>query len=388
MNASAVQPSLHGQVSTSVPAFEFRGEDTFLRAGPEARALPRGTADTLAGRLAAAFDGAPEGGVVAGAMPFCRDEDDALWLAPPARAAGAATAVTPTTGWTLREDPSGADYAAAVTRALEMIGEDPADGCGLKKVVLARSLLARAPQPIDLPAVLNRLATDPAAMAFLLRLPSDGAPRHLIGATPELLLRKTGPRIFSHPLAGSARRLDDAAADRAAAEHLSTSAKDRHEHRFVVDFILDTLTPLCRTLACPRGTGLTSTSSMWHLGTGIEGVLRDPDIPSAVLAAALHPTPAVCGTPQGRAAAAIAELEPVARGFYAGAVGWTDRAGDGAWHVAIRCAEVSGAEARLFAGAGIVAGSDPQAERAETGAKFAALLSGLGLDGAAALQGE
>ena len=122
---------------------------------------------------------------------------------------------------------------------------------------------------------------------------------------------------------------------------------------------------------------------MWHLGTRIEGELHDPDIPSVLLAAMLHPTPAVCGMPCARAAGLIRQLEPVDRQFYAGAVGWCDLGaqGDGSWYVAIRCADICGPYARLYAGAGIVPGSDPAAEAAETGAKFGAMLQVLGLPG-------
>lgn len=381
MNASAVQRAHSVSASDTPPAFEFRGGGKWICAGADTCALPRGGRDDLAARLKAAFDSADPRAVVAGAMPFRHADTDALWLARQTETIPARPRPVPsTTGWTLREEPSGAAYADAVSHALRLIaGERDLRG-GLRKVVLARSLVAQAPHAIDLRGVFDRLATDPAAMAYLLRLPAQDGPRHLIGATPELLLRKTGARIFSHPLAGSARRSADPEADRAAGAALERSAKDRHEHRFVVEFIMDTLSPLCRDLSCPEDTVLTSTQSMWHLGTRIEGTLKDAEVSAAVLAAALHPTPAVCGAPQDRAARAIAELEPVARGFYAGAVGWCDAAGDGAWFVAIRCAEVSGDTARLYAGAGVVAGSDPEAERAETAAKFTALLIGLGLD--------
>lgn len=206
-----------------------------------------------------------------------------------------------------------------------------------------------------------------------------------MGGTPELLLDKRGAEILSHPLAGSARRSTDAREDRAAAEALAGSEKDQREHALVVEFILDTLAPLCRTLGAPEGTCITSTGSMWHLGTRIAGRLRDKDQPAPVLAACLHPTPAVCGLPRDPAAELIRQLEPVQRDFYAGAVGWCDARGDGAWHVAIRCAELQGTHARLYAGAGIVPGSDPDSETRETGAKFGAMLSAFGLAPDAAL---
>ena len=119
---------------------------------------------------------------------------------------------------------------------------------------------------------------------------------------------------------------------------------------------------------------------MWHLGTRIVGTLKERDTPVVELAAALHPTPAVCGLPRDRAAAVIHELEGYDRDFYAGAVGWTDSAGDVEWYVSIRCAEIAGTRVRLYAGAGIVAGSDPLAEADETSAKFVAMLTALGID--------
>ena len=123
-----------------------------------------------------------------------------------------------------------------------------------------------------------------------------------------------------------------------------------------------------------------STASMWHLGSTIEGTLRDPDVTALDIALDLHPTPAVCGTPFAPALDLIRALAPFERAYYSGAVGWSDANGDGEWHVAIRCAEISGRTARLFAGAGIVAGSDPVQEAAETAAKFTALRTALGID--------
>jgi isochorismate synthase len=148
----------------------------------------------------------------------------------------------------------------------------------------------------------------------------------------------------------------------------------------VVESILDTLTPYCADLSTPEGTGLRATASMWHLGTRIVGRLKDTSLSSAFFAALLHPTPAVCGLPRKLAHAQITELEPYDRDFYAGAVGWCDSAGDGRWYVSIRCAEIDGDEARLYAGAGIVPGSTPEGEVAETAAKFKAMLDAFGIE--------
>ncbi|MCK0197228.1 isochorismate synthase [Ancylobacter sp. 6x-1] len=344
--------------------------------------------------------------LLVGALPFDVAEAPHLYqpqaLAPAEALRAASQSATPPSaplpagGWRLGERPSAGAYRNAVARALALIAAGAGDDAGelgdagaLSKVVLARGLDLEADRPIDIAALLRRLGADPAVTAFCVPLPADArmaaatATRHLVGASPELLVSRRGDRVTSHPLAGSARRLADSAADRASAEALLASEKDHREHGVVVEAILDMLAPLCRELGAPEGTTLASTLSMWHLGTRIEGRLKDPETSSLALAALLHPTPAVCGTPRAAAAAAIAALEPEPRGFYAGAVGWCDAAGEGDWWVAIRCADVCGSRARLFAGAGIVAGSDPVAETEETGAKFAALLAALGVPASA-----
>ncbi|MDO5604512.1 MAG: isochorismate synthase [Paracoccus sp. (in: a-proteobacteria)] len=284
----------------------------------------------------------------------------------------------------VQAEPAPQVYADSVAQALRQMQADAA----LRKVVLARTLAVTANSALPQDVIFRRLAQDATVTAFRVALPGQG--RALIGATPELLVSKTGGQITSHPLAGSARRAMERAADRAARDGLARSDKDRREHAIVVEYILDTLAPCCRDLTCPEGTTLTSTRSMWHLGTRITGALRDADMPSVLLASVLHPTPAVCGLPCDRAAALIRQVEPVDRQFYAGAVGWTDldRQGDGGWYVAIRCADICGDHARLYAGAGIVPGSDPLCETAETGAKFSAMLQVLGLPNDTALDKE
>jgi len=364
------------------PLFAFLSGRGALVGHGMARALPPGSAATLAARVAAFFRSAGPDAVLAGALPFDRAAEDHLVQARQvSRAVPEAAPTLLPARWALRPDPAPEAFASAVANALAAMQ----DGA-LKKVVLSRSLLAEADRPIDLPVLLRRLASDPKATAFLVPLPGsraagEASPRVLAGATPELLIAKTGRAILSHPLAGSARRQADAAADRAAAAALERSEKDRREHALVSEFVLDTLAPYCRSLSAPEGTRLTTTATMWHLGTRIAGELKDPGISSAELAAALHPTPAVCGAPREVAAELIGRLEPYDRGFYAGAVGWCDARGDGEWHVSIRCAEIAGRRARLYAGAGIVPGSDPAAETAETAAKFGAFLRALGIEG-------
>ncbi|WP_245155728.1 isochorismate synthase [Paracoccus ravus] len=333
----------------------------------------------MAARLDHVWRGAAPGAILAGALPFRKDREDCLWLARPGMEGPAPALESGRSGGQLRiqQDAGAACFANGVRTALARMRDDPE----LRKVVLARTLSITSREELDHGRVIDRLAQDPMATAFRVPLPEG---RALVGATPELLIQKRGDRIASLPLAGSARRFADPSEDAASCMALARSEKDRREHALVVEHVLDTLAPYCAALEAPDGTRLTSTHSMWHLGTAIRGRLRDDTIPSPVLAALLHPTPAICGLPVAVAADLIAELEPVDRGFYSGAVGWCDRSGDGAWFVAIRCAEIAGRDARLYAGAGIVPGSDPEAEMAETASKFAALLQALGLPADAA----
>ncbi|RCW82891.1 isochorismate synthase [Paracoccus lutimaris] len=385
-STSAAAARLDAQI-----AFAFNGPaGCVLGRGTAAQVAP-GTARTLAARIDDAFDEAGPGQMIGGALPFDRAAPDCLWLcdttAPAPITAG--TEALALRDWSLTPEPAVRDYARSVAQALEIMDGEPGAPGALQKLVLARTLILRAADPIPVSALMARLGADPSATAFRVQLPPapDGQSRQLCGATPELLVEKRGARVLSHPLAGSARRQIDPQLDRAAAAGLEKSGKDHREHAMVVEAILDTLTPWCRDLRCPEGTRVTSTRSMWHLGTRIEGRLKDAETPAVVLASALHPTPAVGGVPTTRAEGLIRTLEPVARDFYAGAVGWCDARGDGAWYVAIRCAEISGRQARLYAGAGIVPGSEPMAEAAETGAKFGALLAALGLPADAGLAG-
>ncbi|PVZ14662.1 isochorismate synthase [Actinomycetospora cinnamomea] len=285
------------------------------------------------------------------------------------------------TRWDFRAEPPPPRYAAAVRRALEMIAEGR-----LEKVVLARAATLTAPEPLDVAAVLERLAArNPAGYAFAVDVADpdeadEADARTLLGASPELLVSRRGAAVLSQPLAGTAPRSPDPDEDARRGETLAASAKDRREHALVVERVAERLAPFCTSLDVPEAPSLTHTPALWHLATRIEGRLRDPAPTSLELAEALHPTPAVCGEPTRAAREAIAELEEFPRGFYAGLVGWCDADGDGEWALAIRCAEVSGRAARVYAGAGVVEGSRPEAELAETGAKFRTLLAALGLE--------
>jgi isochorismate synthase len=286
----------------------------------------------------------------------------------------AASPPAPSAGWerlAVRPDPEPSLYAAAVAEAVDRIGRG-----ALRKVVLARTLEVAFGGEVDAPTVLRRLRRrDPSCHTFAVR-GADG--RMLLGATPETLLRRTGRTVVCGPMAGTAARSADPDEDAAAARRLLASAKDQHEHRIVVEAMTDALGPFCERMEVDAEPRLVGTANLWHLTTTVRGLLLESAPGALGLAAALQPTPAVCGTPTAAALDAIHELEPVPRGLYSGLVGWVDAAGDGEWVVALRCATLGDTRARLFAGAGIVEGSVPALEVAETEAKFGALLSALG----------
>jgi isochorismate synthase len=267
-------------------------------------------------------------------------------------------------------EPTPDMYKRAVSAAVDRIRTG-----GLDKVVLARTLRVDAGRALDPTRLVRRLrAVEPDGYAFAFDLGDD---RVLVGASPELLVSRFGSEVRANPLAGSAPRFGDVGEDRASAERLGSSAKDRQEHAVVVEAVARTLQPLCSELRYDREPQLLATANVWHLSTRFHGLLRDPAPSSLDLVAALHPTPAVGGDPTDRALELIRELEPVPRGAYAGAIGWMDASGDGVWALALRCAELAGSTARLFAGAGIVADSDPAGELDETERKFRAFLDSL-----------
>ncbi len=357
------------------------------------RPLGSAGADTLEADIQRFFHDRPtasgQPALLVGALPFDRARPPALWQ-PQTVTTGtgrgplaSALLAGVVRGWqplTMTASANPEAYAAMVRQALRLI-----DSGQLQKVVLARSLTIRASHPVDPLMVARRLAIDSHATIFCAQLPAgpDAPPTALVGATPELLIRRQGHQVFSHPLAGSAARSRDGATDQAAARQLLQSAKDQREHALVVEAILDQLAPHCEALGAPEGTTLYSTATMWHLGTRIVGQLKAGAPSAAGLAALLHPTPAVGGVPRQQAIRAIAAIEPENRGYYAGAIGWVDGTDDGEWHVTLRCAEIRDTLLTLHAGAGIVSDSDPHAEAAETTAKFRAILRALEMDGEA-----
>jgi menaquinone-specific isochorismate synthase len=262
-----------------------------------------------------------------------------------------------------------ATWCAAVATAVERIGRGE-----LAKVVLARDLLVSADVPLDPRRLLRRLAARfPDCWTFAV----DG----LLGATPELLLRRSGRQLSARVLAGTAPR-GAGADDQRLADALIGSVKDRAEHAIAVDSLVRALEPYCTRLDAPAEPDLLTLANVRHLASDISGTQRSRGPRGAAglleLIGAVHPTAAVCGTPTRDAASVIAELEGMDRGRYAGPVGWLDARGDGEFGLALRCAELVGDDtARLFAGCGIVAGSDPTAELAETQSKFAAFQAAL-----------
>ena len=259
------------------------------------------------------------------------------------------------------------DWQGAVAEAIARINRGELD-----KVVLARDIVGVAPEAIDIRYVLRRLAQDyPSCWTFSV----DG----LVGATPELLVRRSGDDVTSRVLAGTVKRRGEASVDEGLARALLGSDKDLEEHKYAVHSVARALAAHCTDLNVPARPHVLRLANVQHLATDVTGRLAD-SAPVLALAASLHPTAAVCGTPTERALALIRETEGMDRGRYSGPVGWFDAHGDGEFGIALRCAEFDGARVRAFAGCGIVAGSDPDSELAESAAKLLPIRNALSLD--------
>jgi isochorismate synthase len=258
--------------------------------------------------------------------------------------------------------PAGLEtWRAGVLAALAAIGAGRLD-----KVVLAREAMVEADWPFPRAELLRRLQRRPGGATFLY---ADGG---FVGASPELLVRRRGRVATSRPMAGTVPQGDGAAEDGGLAR-LTGSPKEAVEHRLVVDAVAEGLAKVADRVEVGKPE-VVRLATVAHLATEITADLTGP-LPTALeLAGLLHPTPAVGGSPRDAALAAIAALEPFDRGCYAGPVGWVDRGGDGEWAVALRGATLKGRRAHLVAGAGIVPGSDPDAEWAETEHKLRAML--------------
>ncbi|MCW2603281.1 MAG: isochorismate synthase [Pseudonocardiales bacterium] len=263
---------------------------------------------------------------------------------------------------------TGGQWKDAVAEALVLIA-----GGDVQKVVLARDRAACAAAPLDPRWALRRLgALYPTCWTFAV----DG----FLGATPELLVRLQDGAVHSRVLAGTIRRPDPGASTEPLAEALRRSSKDRREHEFSIRSLVEALRPHCAALEAPEAPFVLTLPNVLHLASDVSGTAADGST-SLDLAAAVHPTAAVCGVPRTAAAHAIEALEPMSRARYAGPIGWLSASGDGEWGVALRCGQIDSLDPRrirIFAGAGIVAQSEPESELAETDAKFAPMVSAWG----------
>jgi menaquinone-specific isochorismate synthase len=237
----------------------------------------------------------------------------------------------------------------------------------LEKVVLARDLTATSTSAIDARQLLKRLEIEyPSTWLFLV----DG----LVGATPELLVRLSKSLVTSRVLAGTIRKTGDEDRDLTLAASLAKSSKDLEEHEYAVRSVADALAPFCSSTNVPDSPFVLHLSNVMHLATDVTGVLNDSAKPTDIftLISELHPSAAVCGTPTKKASELITELEQMNRGRYAGPVGWIDIHGDGEIAIALRCGQISKDKLKIqiYAGCGVVAGSDPEKEFAESQAKL------------------
>jgi menaquinone-specific isochorismate synthase len=280
---------------------------------------------------------------------------------------------SPTPAGTLR---SGAlteeEWKATVSEGVNAIASG-----GLEKVVLARDVVATFTEPLRRVSILQQL------VSLYDECWTYGV-RGLVGATPEMLIKVEGSTAQARVLAGTLDREDEPAGSVGfAATVLAGSTKQRQEHDFAVRSLTRQLAPFATDLSFPAQPFILELPNVWHLASDVKAELADTDghLPTSLaLVEALHPTAAVCGTPREDAGKLILELEKMDRGPYAGPVGWLDGAGNGEWGIALRGAVLEDPNtARLFAGAGIVEASDPEAELAETWAKFRPMLQALGL---------
>lgn len=282
-----------------------------------------------------------------------------------ARDAGLHASSSSPSQFELRPLRSPEDWCNAVTAATERLAAGDA-----RKVVLARGIEIVTDRPIRPSAVLSQLRrTFPASHLFSI----DG----FVGATPELLVERSGTVVRAHPMAGTAPRSGDRETDARLAAALLASTNTRDEHRHTIDMVHDTLLPWCSYLDEEAEPSIVAVANVQHLSTRLEGQLSEPIASVLDLVGALHPTPAVGGMPRDAALALIDELEDLDRGRYAGPVGWVDAEGNGTWAVGIRSAQIDGTRARVHAGVGVVAESQAEQELAETRAKLQTMLGAI-----------
>jgi menaquinone-specific isochorismate synthase len=262
---------------------------------------------------------------------------------------------------------SPAEWQIRVAQAIKEIEDRK-----LEKVVLARDLKINSHRAIDPRKILRNLSSEyPSTWIFAV----DG----LVGATPELLLRLSRGMVTSRVLAGTISKTGDDEKDLALAASLARSSKDLEEHEYAVRSVADALDPFCTSTNVPESPFVLHLSNVMHLATDVTGALIESKkiVDAFTILEKLHPSAAVCGTPTNVAADLIKRIEGMSRGRYAGPVGWLDARGDGELGIALRCGQITKNEIQIYAGCGIVAGSNPEKELTESNAKFAPMRSAL-----------
>jgi menaquinone-specific isochorismate synthase len=262
---------------------------------------------------------------------------------------------------------SPAEWQLRVAKAIEEIEKTE-----LEKVVLARDLIVNSHRPIDVRKILRNLGVEyPSTWVFAV----DG----LVGATPELLLRLSRGMVTSRVLAGTISKTGNDEKDLALAASLARSSKDLEEHEYAVRSVADALDPFCTSTNVPESPFVLHLANVMHLATDVTGALIESkkNVDAFTILEKLHPSAAVCGTPTNLAAQVIKRIEGMSRGRYAGPVGWLDARGDGELGIALRCGQIKENEIQIYAGCGIVAGSNPEKELTESNAKFAPMRSAL-----------
>lgn len=354
-------------VAARVPANEGRNLLSTIESSPTN--LPIGVGPIMFGSIP--FDGNRESDFILPTVTFCKTRDGGTWVTviddAPIPTFNDAAMSEAHGHFTVRDGVDVSTYITAVEAARNAVRNGE-----LTKAVIARDVFVESDTPINIHRLLHRLK---ASFGTSYRYSFDG----FVGASPELLVAIHDDEVTSHPLAGTTPRTGDVQQDALLAKQLLESAKNQIEHRVVIDMVHDTLLPHCSYLDWEAEPSVVQVANVQHLGTQIVGKLSAPRIHVLDAALALSPTPALGGFPRMQALQLIAQYEGMNRDKYGGAIGWFDIRGNGVFAVAIRCAQFNEArtQARLFAGGGIVAESDPQEELAETNAKLQAMLAAI-----------
>lgn len=316
--------------------------------------------------------------IIVGAIPFDPSEPSALFIPTSYRSIDEEEILSAVDARTQIGQPLRSTPVPGHDKFISMVSEavDEIKAGNLNKTVLSRLIDITTKHRVDSKALLAKLIkSNPDGYSFHVPLPDGG---ELIGSSPELLLSKRGSSFISQPLAGSAKRNPEH--DQEVAQKLFESAKDRHEHKLVVDSVKKTLSPRCDKLDVPEAPSCITTPTLWHLATTVSGSVAEPERENSLsLACLLHPTPALSGFPHKTARDLLQRLEPFNRDYFGGIVGYSDSNGDGTWAIAIRCGKVLGDQVRIFAGAGIVSSSSPESEWRETQVKLTTMLQALGI---------